>query len=100
VHYRGEDFLIEKGGEAVCRLTPVRVVARTARQLASVVASLPKPDAQFLKREQTATQGSQVTMGTLIDSSILVAAERGKLDLAERLASLGEDAVAIAARRL
>ncbi len=39
-------------------------------------------------------------MGTLIDSSILVAAERGKLDLAERLASLGEDAVAIAARRL
>jgi len=49
VHYRGEEFLIEKGGEAVCRLTPVRVVARTARQLASVVGSLPKPDAQFLK---------------------------------------------------
>jgi len=39
-------------------------------------------------------------MGTLIDSSILVAAERGKLDLAERLASLGEDAVALAARLL
>jgi len=36
-------------------------------------------------------------MGTLIDSSILVAAERGKLDLAEKLASLGEDAVALAA---
>ncbi len=49
VHYRGEEFLIEKGGEAVCRLTPVRVVARTARQLASVVASLSKPDAQFRK---------------------------------------------------
>ena len=49
VRYRGEEFLIEKGGEPVCRLTPVRVAARTARQLASIIGSLPKPDAQYLK---------------------------------------------------
>ena len=36
-------------------------------------------------------------MGTLIDSSVLIAGERGKLDLAERLESLGDDVVAIAA---
>ena len=23
VHYRGEEFLVEKGGEAVCRISPV-----------------------------------------------------------------------------
>jgi predicted nucleic acid-binding protein len=36
-------------------------------------------------------------MGTLIDSSVLVAAERGKLDLGTRLGELGEEPVAIAA---
>ena len=36
-------------------------------------------------------------MGTLIDSSVLIAAERGKLDLAQRLAGLGDDPVAISA---
>ena len=49
VHYRGEEFLIEKGGEAVCRLTPVRAVARTAHQLAGIIGALPKPDAQYFK---------------------------------------------------
>jgi tRNA(fMet)-specific endonuclease VapC len=36
-------------------------------------------------------------MGTLIDSSVLVAAERGKLNLQAKLEELGNDPVAIAA---
>ncbi|HEV8245035.1 MAG TPA: PIN domain-containing protein [Polyangiaceae bacterium] len=36
-------------------------------------------------------------MGTLIDSSVLVAAERGKLDLKAKLSSLGEEPIAVAA---
>jgi tRNA(fMet)-specific endonuclease VapC len=36
-------------------------------------------------------------MGTLIDSSVLIAAERGKLDLEARLVERGEEPVAIAA---
>jgi len=36
-------------------------------------------------------------MGTLIDSSVLVAAERGKLDLEQQLILLGNEPVAVAA---
>lgn len=36
-------------------------------------------------------------MGTLIDSSVLIAAERGRLDLPAQLESLGSDPVAISA---
>lgn len=36
-------------------------------------------------------------MGTLIDSSVLVAAERGKLDLEEQLAAIGAEPVALSA---
>ena len=36
-------------------------------------------------------------MGTLIDSSVLIAAERGRLDLPARLLPLGEEPIALAA---
>jgi tRNA(fMet)-specific endonuclease VapC len=36
-------------------------------------------------------------VGTLIDSSVLVAAERGRLDLEQQLLSLGSEPVAVAA---
>lgn len=39
VHYRGEEFIVEKGGEAVCKITPVgQGAARTT--IADVLALL------------------------------------------------------------
>jgi prevent-host-death family protein len=45
VRYRGEEFVIERGGRPVCRLVPVRNRARfTGADLKKLLASVPKPD--------------------------------------------------------
>ena len=49
VRYRGEEFVIERGGEAVCRMIPATAPTRaTGRQMAAVVRDLPRPDAEFV----------------------------------------------------
>ncbi|HYM13511.1 MAG TPA: hypothetical protein VEU62_22415 [Bryobacterales bacterium] len=44
VRYRGEEFVIERGGEPVCRLTPARPASFTLASLARLLGSIPKPD--------------------------------------------------------
>lgn len=46
IRYRGEEFVVERAGEAVCRMTPSRAPQRLSlRELASLLRELPKPEA-------------------------------------------------------
>lgn len=47
VRYRGEEFVIERGGEPVCRLVPARRLVRTVAELVGVLRSMPKPDPAY-----------------------------------------------------
>ena len=48
VHYRGESFVVERGGEAVCRIGPVTVPTGTLRDFVHALRSGPRPDAEYL----------------------------------------------------
>jgi antitoxin (DNA-binding transcriptional repressor) of toxin-antitoxin stability system len=48
IRYRGEEFVVERGGEPVCRMTPATAPRRlTLRQLASLLREVPSPDAKY-----------------------------------------------------
>ena len=49
VHYRGEEFLVEKGGEAVCRISPVGLGATksTIGNLLDLLDDLPPVDEEY-----------------------------------------------------
>jgi antitoxin (DNA-binding transcriptional repressor) of toxin-antitoxin stability system len=49
VCYRGESFVIERGGELVCEMSRVKPPHFTGADFLSAVRSLPKPDAPFWK---------------------------------------------------
>jgi antitoxin (DNA-binding transcriptional repressor) of toxin-antitoxin stability system len=48
IRYRGEEFVIERAGEPVCRMTPAAPPRRlTMKELASLLRELPEIDAGF-----------------------------------------------------
>jgi antitoxin (DNA-binding transcriptional repressor) of toxin-antitoxin stability system len=48
IRYRGEEFVVERAGEAVCRMTPAGPPKRlTLANLAALLRELPRPDAGF-----------------------------------------------------
>jgi antitoxin (DNA-binding transcriptional repressor) of toxin-antitoxin stability system len=48
IRYRGEEFVVERGGEAICRMTSAGPsIGLTARQLASHLRELPPVDDAF-----------------------------------------------------
>jgi antitoxin (DNA-binding transcriptional repressor) of toxin-antitoxin stability system len=48
IRYRGEEFVVERGGEPICRMAPASVAKRLSlRQLADLLRKLPSPDAKF-----------------------------------------------------
>ena len=48
IRYRGEEFVVERGGEAVCRMTPPGPPeGLTLRGLISLLKDTPKPDSGF-----------------------------------------------------
>lgn len=49
VRYRGESFIVDRGGEPVCRIIPAGPTRCSAGDLARVLAALPAPDAAFRK---------------------------------------------------
>lgn len=60
VRYRGEEFVIERGGEAICHMTPATPVRRTTgSELLAILRELPRPDRGFATdvREAVARQG-------------------------------------------
>jgi antitoxin (DNA-binding transcriptional repressor) of toxin-antitoxin stability system len=48
VKYRGESFIIERGGESVCELRPAAPAKFTGADLASLLKSLPPIDDEYL----------------------------------------------------
>lgn len=44
ISYRGESFVIERGGEPVCEMSHVKPLRFTGADLLSLLYSLPKPD--------------------------------------------------------
>jgi antitoxin (DNA-binding transcriptional repressor) of toxin-antitoxin stability system len=56
IRYRGESFVIERGGEPVCRLGPVAPARRTLGELAAVLRSLRPPDTSYLDAVERATR--------------------------------------------
>lgn len=54
VRYRSEEFLIERGGEPVCKLVPAVPVC-TGQKLGAVLAQLTKPDREYWDAVEEAT---------------------------------------------
>jgi len=48
VRYRGESFVVERGGKPVCEILPAKPPKFSGRDLASLLRSLPKPDEEYL----------------------------------------------------
>src|SRR5579864_7307861 len=44
VLYRGEVFVVERGGQPICRITPARPAKFTLRDLVQLLKTIPKPD--------------------------------------------------------
>jgi antitoxin (DNA-binding transcriptional repressor) of toxin-antitoxin stability system len=47
VRCRGEEFIVERAGEAVCRIVPTIPVKRTLADLVRILDSAPKPDSEY-----------------------------------------------------
>ena len=56
VRYRGEAFVIERGGEPVCEISPVKPTRFSGADLLALLRSLPKPDAGFWDAVEEATR--------------------------------------------
>ena len=54
--YRGESFIIERGGEPICEIGPAAPTRFTGRDLVSLLSSLPSVDAGYLESVESAIE--------------------------------------------
>ena len=48
VRYRGESFVVERGGKPICEILPATPTKFSGAKLAELLRSLPKPDEGYL----------------------------------------------------
>ena len=60
VCYRGESFVIERGGEPVCEISHVKPMRFTGADFLTLLHSLPKPDPAFWSAVEKATRQEPV----------------------------------------
>ncbi len=64
VRYRGESFVIERGGEPICEMAPVKPHRFSGADLLGLLRSLPKPDAGFWDAVEEATRQGLTVPGS------------------------------------
>jgi antitoxin (DNA-binding transcriptional repressor) of toxin-antitoxin stability system len=60
IRYRGEEFVVERAGEPVCRMVPAAPTRTVSfRELASLLREIPQPDAGYASgvRQAARSQG-------------------------------------------
>jgi antitoxin (DNA-binding transcriptional repressor) of toxin-antitoxin stability system len=56
VRYRGETFVVERGGKPICEIMPVRPPKFTGAELASLLRSLSTPDEEYFTLVESLTK--------------------------------------------
>jgi antitoxin (DNA-binding transcriptional repressor) of toxin-antitoxin stability system len=55
VRYRGESFIVERGGQPICEILPAKPPKFTGRDLGNLLRSLPTPDKEYLTQVEKLT---------------------------------------------
>jgi antitoxin (DNA-binding transcriptional repressor) of toxin-antitoxin stability system len=63
VRYRGDSFVVERGGEPICRMVPTTSATRTVRDLLRLLKQVPKPDKQYAEDVRGIIQHQPETPG-------------------------------------
>jgi antitoxin (DNA-binding transcriptional repressor) of toxin-antitoxin stability system len=60
IRYRGEEFVVERAGEPLCRMTPAAPTTHlTWRELLSLLRETPAPDARFVSDVRRAARSQR-----------------------------------------
>jgi antitoxin (DNA-binding transcriptional repressor) of toxin-antitoxin stability system len=60
IRYRGEEFVVERAGEAICRMTPAAPPKRPSLgELAALLREIPRPDAGYGSDVRRAARGQR-----------------------------------------
>jgi antitoxin (DNA-binding transcriptional repressor) of toxin-antitoxin stability system len=64
VRYRGESFVVERGGKPICEILPAKPPKFSGSELANLLRTLPKPDDEYL----TVVEGLMAKQSTVAES--------------------------------